>query len=166
VESGDVMNVNKNNHGVTLVEMLIVVTIIAILATVSLIAISSIEDKSKENTVKETLTLLDSALREYYEYTGTFPAQPQMDFVDPNLHIENMYTALDSLPDSRFILQQIDAALVQNRDLKNPKPEIYDPWGTPLDYICCVPDDNFPRLRSAGKDKIFGSGDDITNMDI
>jgi prepilin-type N-terminal cleavage/methylation domain-containing protein len=160
------MNVNKNNHGVTLVEMLIVITIIALLATVALIAISLIDDKSKENTVKETFALLDSALREYYEFIGSFPAQPQLGFIDPNLHIENMYTALDSVPDSRYILQQINAALVQNRNLANPKPEIYDPWGTPLDYICCVPDDNFPRLRSAGKDKVFGSEDDITNTDI
>jgi hypothetical protein len=41
-------------------------------------------------------------------------------------------------------------------------PEIYDPWGTPLDYRYEA-GENFPELISAGPDRKFGNADDITN---
>jgi len=68
------------------------------------------------------------------------------------------------MPESRKILGRITEALVKNEygTIDTP-PEIYDPWGTVIDYIYDVAGDNFPVLVSAGPDKIFGTADDISN---
>ena len=140
--------------GFTLIEMLIVVAVIAILATMVVGLATRIDNQSKERALKSTFTLLDSALQEYYEYWNAFP--------DPNkppylTHSAALYGQLYSTPTSRQILEKISAKLLRD----NP-PQIYDLWGMVLDYRY-VPGDNFPLLLSAGPDRTFGTGDDVTS---
>ncbi len=66
------------------------------------------------------------------------------------------------MPESRKILGRIADSLVKNEYGTAETPEIYDPWGTVLDYRY-VPGDNFPELISAGPDKVFGTADDISS---
>lgn len=64
-----------------------------------------------------------------------------------------------------MILEKINASLIkQNVDTGSiqPVPEIYDPWGTVIDYRYTI-SDTFPELVSAGPDRIFGNADDISN---
>ena len=49
-----------------------------------------------------------------------------------------------------------------SRLMAETPPEIYDPWGIVLEYIYS-PGDAFPKLLSAGPDKIFDTTDDINN---
>ena len=159
----------NNSRAVTLVEMLVVIAIIATLASMVLTVVLRVQRQSEENTLKETFSILETALHEYYEYKGSFPLQTQL---DPNFaprHIELLYTQLDSVPPSREVLKRVRDSLVVDRmivtTLPAPAPEIYDPWGTALDYIC-LPDYTFPLLVSAGKDKDFRTvADNITNKD-
>jgi len=143
--------------GFTLIEMLIVVAVIAILATMVVGLATRIDNQSKERALKSTFTLLDSALQEYYEYWNVFP--------DPNPTTPPLYPSpsaalygqLYSTPTSRQILEKISVKLLRD----NP-PQIYDLWGMVLEYRY-VPGDNFPLLLSAGPDRTFGTGDDVTS---
>ena len=159
------MKMYKYKYGLTLVEILVVVAIIAILATIVIGIAARINDQSKERGLESTFTLLESALQEYCEDTDKFPIQLEKNFANALIHSEYLYGELYSIPSSRKILEKVSDSLIKH-DVDTgtipPVPEIYDPWGTPLDYRY-VPGDNFPELLSAGPDKIFGSGDDISN---
>ena len=157
------MKSNKYKHGVTLVEILVVVAIIALLATMVIGIAARIDNQSKEEGLKCTFELLECALQEYCEYTGKFPEQPEKNFTNALIHSEYLYNELYLIPESRKILGKITGSLLKNEYGTAETPaEIYDPWGTVLDYIY-VPGDNFPELISAGPDKIFGTADDINN---
>ena len=159
------MKTRKYKHGLSLVEMLIVVGVIALLATMVISVASRIDNQAKEKGVESLFALLESALEEYKEFQGVFPQQPIKDFTAAAAHSEFLYGELYSVPGSRKILDKISDSLIKHdfdTGLIPPVPEIYDPWGTALDYIY-VTGDNFPELVSAGADKIFGTADDITN---
>jgi prepilin-type N-terminal cleavage/methylation domain-containing protein len=152
-------------HGLSLVEMLIVVGIIALLATMVIGVAGRIDNQSKEKGVKSVFVLLEGALEEYKEFQGGFPGQLLKDFVNVPAHSEYLYGELYSIPSSRKILEKVSDSLIKHgvdTGAVPPVPEIYDPWGTPLDYRY-VPGDNFPELVSAGPDKTFGNADDISN---
>jgi prepilin-type N-terminal cleavage/methylation domain-containing protein len=160
----------KYSYGFTLVEILVVVTIIAILATIIIGITGRINDQSKERGLKFTFTLLESALEEYNEFKGTFPEQPEKNFTDPQmnpqyLHSQYLYQELSLIPESQKILEKITKSIIKNGyGTIDTSPEIYDPWEIVIDYIY-VPGDNFPELLSAGPDKIFGTADDISNKE-
>ncbi|MBN2595081.1 MAG: prepilin-type N-terminal cleavage/methylation domain-containing protein [Sedimentisphaerales bacterium] len=159
------MKTRKYMHGLSLVEMLIVLAVIALLATMIVGLAGRIDNQSKEKGVESTFALLEGALEEYRDYQGDFPQQPVKDFTNVPAHSEDLYRQLYSIPDSRKILDKVSGSLIKH-DFDSgavpPVPEIYDPWGTPLDYRY-VPGDSFPEFVSAGPDKIFGTADDITN---
>ncbi len=159
------MKTRKYKFGLSLVEMLVVVGIIALLATMVISVASRIDSQSKEKGLMSTFALLEGALEEYREYKGTFPVQPVRDFTNVPRHSEFLYGELYSIPSSRKILEQVSSSLIKH-DFDSgglpPVPEIYDPWGTPLDYRY-ESGDNFPELISAGPDKVFGNADDIKN---
>jgi len=153
----------KYKYGLTLVEILVVVAVIAILATMVIGIASRINDQVKERGLESTFTILESALQEYCEATGKFPEQPEKNVANALIHSEYLYGELDLLPESRKILGRITESLLKNEyGTTDTPPEIYDPWGTVIDYIY-VAGDNFPELLSAGPDKIFGTADDINN---
>lgn len=153
----------KYKHGITLVEILVVVSVIAILATMFIGIAARINDQSKERGLESTFVLLESALQEYHEGTGKFPEQPEKNFANAAIHSEYIYRELNLMPESRKILERITKSLIKNEYGTIDTPlEIYDPWGMVLDYIY-VPGENFPEFVSAGPDKIFGTADDISN---
>ncbi len=157
------MKTHKYKHGLTLVEMLIVVGVIALLVTMVIGIAARIDNQSKERSLKCTCALLELALQEYCECTGKFPEQPEKDFINAPLHSEYLCKELHSIPESQKVLGQLADSLVKNEYGTADSPsEIYDPWGTVLDYRY-VPGDNFPELISAGPDKIFGTADDISS---
>ena len=159
------MKTRRYKHGLSLVEMMIVVGVIALLATMVIGIAGRIDTQAKEKGVESTFALLEGALDEYKEFQGVFPAQPLTDFVNVSQHSEDLYGELYSIPDSRKILEKVSDSLIKHdfdTGIVPPVPEIYDPWETPLDYRY-APGDNFPELVSAGPDKIFGNADDITN---
>jgi len=150
-------------HGVTLVEILVVVAIIAMLASMVIGIAARIDNQSKERGLECTFALLEFALQEYREYTGKFPEQPEKNFTNVPVHSEYLYKELHLIPESREILGKITNSLLKNEYGTAETPaEIYDPWGMALDYRY-VAGDNFPELVSAGPDKLFGTTDDIPN---
>lgn len=153
----------KYKDGLSLVEILVVVAVIAILATMLIGIASRINNQAKEQGLKSTFTLLESALQEYHEVTGKFPEQLEKNFMNALMHSEYLYRELHQVPESRMILEKINKSMIKNEygTIDTPQ-EIYDPWGVVLDYVY-VPGENFPELISAGPDKLFDSADDISN---
>jgi prepilin-type N-terminal cleavage/methylation domain-containing protein len=157
------MNTRNKKYGLSLMEMLIVVGIIAILATMVISVASRIDMQAKEKATENLLTLLDSALQEYYEFTNRFPEQSETDSANAAIHSEFLYSELSSVPDAQKILNKISRSAIDNKyENTEMVPEIYDPWGIPLDYQY-IAGDHFPLLVSAGPDKTFGTADDINN---
>jgi prepilin-type N-terminal cleavage/methylation domain-containing protein len=155
----------KCKRGFTLVEMLVVLGVIATLAAMVIVVIRRVENQSNESVVANAFALLKGALREYYEYTDGFPAQPDRTPSNATAlaHIQFMYSALDAVPASRQILKGIDNILVQRHDSQSALARFYDPWGTPLNYVYASGIDTFPELTSAGPDRKFGTADDISS---
>ena len=154
---------HRPRAAVTLVEILIVLAIITLLASMVIGMATHIDNQSRSRSLENTFALLESALQEYREYRGRFPyaADP-----DPNLNSERLYGALNFIPTSRKIVEQISDSLIRHSvdtGATPPIPEIYDPWSKVLDYRYDVNTDTYPELISAGPDRIFDTADDISS---
>jgi len=157
------MKSRKHQLGLTLIEIVIVVSIIALLATMVISVVSRIDNQTKEKGLVNIFALLESALQEYHQYSGKFPEQLEKNFANAPVHSEYLYRQLQSVPSSRKVLEKISDSLLKNRwGDADSQPEIYDPWGTALDYRY-VSGNNFPELISAGPDRIFDTADDMSS---
>ena len=153
---------SRQNSGVTLVEMLVVLGIIVVLAGVVVTVTLRVDTQSKENALQNALALVGSALREYYEVKGQFPSQAERDSANALAHIEAMYQELHLVPAARQVLDKLSAGVVKNEGGGADLRSIRDPWGTVMDYVY-LPGDTFPEVISAGPDRQFGTGDDLSN---
>jgi type IV pilus assembly protein PilE len=63
-----------NNKGFTIVELLIVIVIIGILATIGFVAFSGAQNKANKSTAQSTLSQVKSKLGEYYATNNTYPS--------------------------------------------------------------------------------------------
>ena len=72
----------KHKYGVTLVEMLIVLAIIALLASMVIGIAGRISNQSKEQLTRNTFALLESALEQFRDYEYNYPP-PYSDFDFP-----------------------------------------------------------------------------------
>lgn len=161
------MTEGHHNKAFTLIEMMVVLGIIAVLASLVVTLTLRVDNQSKERALDSAFGLLGTSLREYYEVRDKFPEQPARDAHAFALdHVEWMVRELRSVPDSRAVLEQLNPATVKSLAGDPDIPEIRDPWGTVLDYVYEYADgkgDTFPELISAGPDKVFGTGDDVSN---
>jgi len=136
----------------TLVEMLIVLAIISLLASLVLGIAGTIHRQGNIQLTKSALGLLKAALDEYHDYEGEFP------ILSPG---ETLFAKLDAVPAARNVMRKVDDSLIKH-DPDRGVTLICDPWGTPIDYRY-VEGWTFPELVSAGPDKTFGTGDDISS---
>jgi type II secretory pathway pseudopilin PulG len=166
----------RHNSGVTLVEMLVVLGIIMVLSGIVATLTLRVDSQSKENALRNAFALVGSSLHEYYDFKGQFPPQaerivwqtqwtPQQ--YDSYLakvlaHVESMVQELGSVPASRQVLDRVSSSLIKSEGGTADLRSLCDPWGTVIDYVY-APDDTFPELISAGPDKLFGTGDDISS---
>ncbi|MFC1763771.1 type II secretion system protein [Planctomycetota bacterium] len=150
--------------GVTLIEMLVVLGILAILVTVFQLGATRLKQKNDERAVRGLFAMLDNGLHEYYADLRDFPHG------DPNHPLRDriaaMYAELDRVPGAREVVDALDTKWGRDkRYMIDPNTaHFYDPWGETLDYSY-DPNrgDTFPLLRSSGPDRITGTPDDITN---
>ncbi len=153
---------SRHNSGVTLVEMLVVLGIILILSGIVATVTLRVDTQSKENALRSAFGLVGTALREYYEAKGQFPPQAERNPANALAHIESLYQELRSVPASRQVLDRLAPGVVKNEGGTADLRSMSDPWGTVMDYVYS-PNDTFPELISAGPDRLFGTGDDISN---
>lgn len=63
-----------NRKGFTIVELLIVIVIIGILATIGFVAFSGAQNKANKSKAESTVSQVKSKLGEYYAVNNTYPA--------------------------------------------------------------------------------------------
>jgi len=153
---------SRHNSGVTLVEMLVVLGIILVLSGIVVTLTRRVDTQSKENALRNAFALVGSALREYYDAKGQFPPQAEQNPANALAHIESMYQELRSVPASRQVLDKLSPGVVKSEGGVADLRSMSDPWGTVMDYIY-LPNNTFPELISAGPDRQFGTGDDMSN---
>jgi prepilin-type N-terminal cleavage/methylation domain-containing protein len=154
--------------GVTLVEMLVVLAIIAVLVTMVYKATSGLGNQSQKRRQRKAFVVLDSALHEYYEAKGRFPVSKPVaaDSGDSEWrrdNVEILYEELYAVPSARALLLKLAPKQLDPwQGAQNAVHLIYDVWGTELSYEW-IKDNAFPILISAGPDKLFFSVDDVSN---
>ncbi len=140
--------------GVTLIELIIVVAIIAIMAAAVYVVRKPADDKGKIELTKSTIELLCAAIEQYHHFYNEFP--------DPNNSTpgypagckwqegerETVYYKLSLCPEAQAILNQINPKMIKNAD-NDEYLEYIDAWGNEFDYDY---DNNFPLITSKGPD--------------
>jgi prepilin-type N-terminal cleavage/methylation domain-containing protein len=83
-----IMN-NKQDKGFTLVELLIVIVILGILATVTVFAVRGITDKGKQNSCAVEKKTIETAIESYYAQNGTPPADNAWGVLDNGKYLND-----------------------------------------------------------------------------
>jgi len=156
---------SRHNSGVTLVEMLVVLGIILVLSGLVVTVTRRVDTQSRDNALRNAFALVGSALREYYEAKGQFPPQAEQNPANALAHVESMYQELRLVPAARQVLDKLASGVVKNEGGLADLRSMSDPWGTVMDYVY-LPDYTFPELISAGPDRQFGTGDDMSNKGL
>lgn len=65
----------KRQTGFTIVELLIVIVIIGILATITIIAYNGIQSRARVSSVQSTLESVNKTILNYYAINGSYPYQ-------------------------------------------------------------------------------------------
>jgi len=132
----------RRDHGFTLIELMIVVVILGLLATIIMPKILGRPEQARRTTAKAEIRSIQQALALFKTDTGRFPTTSE------GLH-----------------------ALVMNPGLKGYSRDGYldsnpiDPWGNPYIYICPGLHSRDYDLESFGKDGEDGGIDDDADIE-
>jgi len=149
--------------GLTLIEILVVVSILAILAVILGFGMPRLQMQNQIRAVERMFHLVDEALNTYHEARREFPEAAL---------IEDLYRELVTVPATRDILSHIEVnwgrqaspVTVTPTEDRSDWPPILDPWGEPFRYQWQAQGgDTFPRLISNGPDGLPDTDDDIQN---
>lgn len=86
----------KKVNGFTIVELLIVIVVIAILATISVVAYNGIQERAKAAQMASAFNTYENALRQYKAIHGLYPVASDALFSFACLGDSNPQTPLDS----------------------------------------------------------------------
>jgi general secretion pathway protein G len=138
------MNMNKtrdsgmSSGGFTLIEIMLVVVILGILATVVLTNLSGRDKEARINATRTSISAICTAIETYELDNGSFPA--------------SMQSLVTSSGEPNW----------KGPYIRGGMSALQDPWGTPFTYT--PKGDNDYVVTSAGPDRQMGSGDDITSF--
>lgn len=134
-----------NKKAFTLLELLAVLTILAIVVGIAGPAIFNQITKGKTQAAKAQIASIEKSLNTYFLDCGHFPAELEYLISPPPEGADHCWDKRGYLEDKKLPL---------------------DPWGRPFFYI--APGENRPDsfdLYSAGPDGQAGTEDDVTNWE-
>lgn len=67
------MNLQANQRGFTIVELLIVIVVIAILAAISIVAYTGIQERARNSSAQQLASQIASKAETYYAINGRYP---------------------------------------------------------------------------------------------
>jgi len=123
IEQVKAMRSDIYKHGLSLVEILVTVSVIAILTTIVIGIATHIDNQSKERSLKSTFALLGGALQEYYEYWDAFPDPNQSPYPS---HSAALYGQLKSTPGLQKILDELDELICRRFMIRGERYWITD----------------------------------------
>ncbi len=160
----------RRKPGFTLIEMLVVITIISILSGLVLAALSAARRQAKEKATALLLTQIGGALDRYEQDYQDYP--PSDGDLEGIVGAENLLKCLTSEKKNGPYLRYEDIHVCQT---EHGVDAIGDEWRHPIrylhhrDYGNHAPRKGTYRLISAGADGIYQNGergsDDIVNWD-
>lgn len=167
---------NSNRLGFTLMEIMVVIIVIAVLASVAGPMIGSITDQGRASATKSKLSALKSAMIAYQNDVGRFP------FCGAST-VANMATSytgasndcLGLTPESNVLVNEelgcVSFGITNyTRRWKGPYMDsdpgdfMMDSWGTKIEYLTVAGHTQI-YLQSAGADMAFGDINDAMNPD-
>jgi prepilin-type N-terminal cleavage/methylation domain-containing protein len=143
------MKRKQNKNGLTIMEILVAVVIMAILAAGLYFAGSYVDTQAKIKLTESTIETLAAAIDEYHDFYGKYPFEadetyggselkannsngldgdvtnkagtplPAADYNDVYASSEAMYHFLNKCPGSKKIVNSINISLITNKDNKN-----------------------------------------------
>jgi len=135
------MRTNLRSSGMTLIEIMIVVAILGLMATVVAINLFPMIDTAEEHAAVSQIRSFESALRVFRINCGRYPTKSE---------------GLDALVQRPTTCERWKNTL--------SVPEIPpDPWSKPYEYFEPGEHGQDVEVASAGKDGALGSGDDIVS---
>ncbi|MCY3020606.1 MAG: prepilin-type N-terminal cleavage/methylation domain-containing protein [Planctomycetota bacterium] len=159
----------SRRRGFTLMEMLVVISIITILSGLVLGAMAIVRQRSKEHATLLTLQLLDAALQRYeQDYQDYPPSEGDQEGIRGS---ENLLRMLLSEKKEGPYIRSNDVRMCDAN--RNGELEIADAWNKPIrylhhrDYHGTSPNKHTYRLISGGPNGLYEEGakgsDDIVN---
>lgn len=144
---------NKQQSGFTIVELLIVIVIIGILATIITVTFNGVQARSRTATVNSDLQAIEKAMMMYRAQHGILPLSA------------DWYSGTTMPPTSRWATEII-AGLKTEKIISTSGLE-KDPWGQYYWYDnndCSIGSSGNSPVKSIGPDGLLNTADDITNM--
>jgi prepilin-type N-terminal cleavage/methylation domain-containing protein len=114
---------NSRSSGFTLVEILVTMTIIVILVSLLLPAISSIRSSARRKQAAVQATAVVNAIKQYHNVYGEFPGQTKDD-ADGEVTPARVIEALRVNPRKMLFLEIAEIDMSED-------DEMLDPWGNP-----------------------------------
>jgi general secretion pathway protein G len=166
IEPTKPMNTNSTSRlreGFTLIEMLVVITIIVILAGLSVGGFSFVMVKQANSQADIQISLLSNALEEYRIDNGGYPDSAT---ATNGLYLALYYNGANATPAGKIYLSELDPLTNKQgwTEGTGSGVKIVDPWGAEYIYRTGASSKNPDfDLASKGKDGAIGTADDIDN---
>jgi len=129
----------RRRRGFTLIELMAVVAVIVLLVAITLGISSYAQKQAAIAMTKSQIASIEAALESYKSDWGYYPAtSPERVSNRSNKESTNnvlLYNALSPTNAGRKVYMKFSTAQIRTNSA-TALPNIYDPWGTPLNYYC------------------------------
>ena len=161
----------SHKHGFTLVELLVVIVVLGILATITVKIATNVGDSTSEARARADLAVLSTALERYKMKNSDYPHKADnnevlnalMGFTDPNG--KKLRKKKRSFIDTSTLV--FTDNWVEQEDISSVPTsiKILDPWDNPYEYEYDRNEDIAYNLYSKGADGLSGSDEnDLDNI--
>lgn len=105
------MGKNHLSRGFTLVEIVITITVIAVVTTLPIVAYSGLQKNGRDTRRKQDLDNLNTAIIRYKNETGTYPIGTDLSVLQDQGYVQNLPAdPLENNPDYQYLYESADGS--------------------------------------------------------